>query len=66
MLKKEAFVHASIIPDEGILLHRVSATDLQVWTIWNQPRLRGLLQTGGSDQWGNLTAERDLIRRSTT
>jgi len=63
MLEKEAV--AARISDEGISFTEFSYQVLQAMDYLELYRRHGcLLQTGGSDQWGNLTAGVDLIRRA--
>jgi tyrosyl-tRNA synthetase len=62
MLEKESV--AARISDEGISFTEFSYQVLQALDYLELHRRYGcLLQTGGSDQWGNLTAGVDLIRR---
>jgi tyrosyl-tRNA synthetase len=62
MLEKEAV--AARISDEGISFTEFSYQILQAFDYLELYRRYGcVLQTGGSDQWGNLTAGVDLIRR---
>jgi tyrosyl-tRNA synthetase len=64
MLKKDA-VSARLNSDEGISYTEFSYQILQGLDFRELYRLYGcVLQTGGSDQWGNLTSGIDLIRRS--
>ncbi len=63
MLKKDA-VAARLASDEGISYTEFSYQILQGYDfleLWRQYDCR--LQTGGSDQWGNLTSGTDLIRK---
>jgi tyrosyl-tRNA synthetase len=63
MLKKEA-VSARLNSDEGISYTEFSYQILQGMDFLELYRQYGcVLQTGGSDQWGNLTSGTDLIRR---
>jgi tyrosyl-tRNA synthetase len=63
MLEKEAV--AARISDEGISFTEFSYQVLQAMDYLELYRRHGcVLQTGGSDQWGNLTAGVDLIRRA--
>ena len=64
MLKKDA-VAARLNSDEGISYTEFSYQILQGMDFLELYRQYGcVLQTGGSDQWGNLTSGTDLIRRS--
>ncbi|MDQ0745769.1 tyrosyl-tRNA synthetase [Clavibacter sp. B3I6] len=64
MLKKDA-VSARLNSDEGISYTEFSYQILQGLDFRELYRTHGcVLQTGGSDQWGNLTSGTDLIRRS--
>ncbi|WP_223694828.1 tyrosine--tRNA ligase [Leifsonia poae] len=63
MLKKDA-VSARLNSDEGISYTEFSYQILQGMDYLELYRQYGcVLQTGGSDQWGNLTSGTDLIRR---
>ena len=63
MLKKDA-VAARLNSDAGISYTEFSYQILQGYDFLELYRSRGcVLQTGGSDQWGNLTSGIDLIRR---
>ena len=63
MLKKDA-VSARLNSDEGISYTEFSYQILQGLDFLELYRQYGcLLQSGGSDQWGNLTSGIDLIRR---
>ena len=65
MLAKEA-VSARLNSEEGISYTEFSYQILQGMDFLELYRRYGCrLQTGGSDQWGNLTAGSDLIRRVT-
>lgn len=65
MLKKDA-VAARLSSDEGISYTEFSYQVLQGYDFLELSRsLDCVLQTGGSDQWGNLTSGTDLIRRAT-
>lgn len=65
MITKEA-VAARLNSDEGISYTEFSYQILQGMDYLELFRRYGCrLQTGGSDQWGNLTAGTDLIRRVT-
>jgi tyrosyl-tRNA synthetase len=65
MLAKEA-VSARLNSEEGISYTEFSYQILQGMDFLELSRRYGCrLQTGGSDQWGNLTAGSDLIRRVT-
>jgi tyrosyl-tRNA synthetase len=65
MLRKEA-VAARLASDEGISYTEFSYQLLQGMDYLHLFREYGCtLQTGGQDQWGNLTAGADLIRRAT-
>ena len=62
MLEKESV--AARLSDEGISFTEFSYQILQAMDYLELYRRHGcVLQTGGSDQWGNLTAGVDLIRR---
>ena len=64
MLKKDA-VSARLNSDEGISYTEFSYQILQGLDFRELYRLYDcVLQTGGSDQWGNLTSGIDLIKRS--
>ena len=64
MLKKDA-VSARLKSDEGISYTEFSYQVLQGMDYLELHRLYNcVLQTGGSDQWGNLTSGTDLIRKS--
>jgi tyrosyl-tRNA synthetase len=64
MLAKEA-VSARLNSEAGISYTEFSYQILQANDFWELFKTRGVtLQTGGSDQWGNLTAGIDLIRRT--
>ena len=64
MLKKDA-VSARLNSEEGISYTEFSYQILQGLDYRQLYRDHGcVLQTGGSDQWGNLTSGTDLIRRS--
>ena len=64
MLKKDA-VAARLNSDEGISYTEFSYQILQGMDYLELYRQYGcVLQTGGSDQWGNLTSGTDLIRRA--
>ncbi|GAB3600822.1 tyrosine--tRNA ligase [Microbacterium tumbae] len=64
MLKKDA-VAARLNSDEGISYTEFSYQILQGMDFLELYRSYDcVLQTGGSDQWGNLTSGTDLIRRS--
>lgn len=63
MLKKDA-VAARLSSEAGISYTEFSYQILQALDFLELRRRYGcLMQTGGSDQWGNLTAGVDLIRR---
>ena len=63
MLKKDA-VAARLNSEEGISYTEFSYQVLQGFDFLEQYRLYDCkLQTGGSDQWGNLTSGTDLIRK---
>jgi tyrosyl-tRNA synthetase len=63
MLKKDAVV-ARLNSDEGISYTEFSYQILQGMDFLELYRHYGcVLQTGGSDQWGNLTSGTDLIRK---
>ncbi|RFA14369.1 tyrosine--tRNA ligase [Subtercola boreus] len=64
MLKKDA-VSARLNSDAGISYTEFSYQILQGLDYLELYRTHGcVLQTGGSDQWGNLTSGTDLIRRA--
>ena len=64
MLKKDA-VAARLSSDAGISYTEFSYQILQGYDFLELYRSRDcVLQTGGSDQWGNLTSGIDLIRRA--
>ena len=64
MLKKDA-VSARLNSDEGISYTEFSYQILQALDFRELYREYGcVLQTGGSDQWGNLTSGIDLIKKS--
>src|SRR4051812_8192277 len=64
MLKKDA-VSARLNSDAGISYTEFSYQILQGYDFLELFRQYGcVLQTGGSDQWGNLTSGTDLIRRA--
>ncbi|MGO3148244.1 MAG: tyrosine--tRNA ligase [Leucobacter sp.] len=64
MLKKDA-VAARLNSDEGISYTEFSYQILQGYDFLELYRQYGCkLQSGGSDQWGNLTSGTDLIRRA--
>lgn len=63
MIKKET-VAKRLNSDEGISYTEFSYQVLQGMDFLNLYREHGcILQTGGSDQWGNLTSGTDLIRK---
>lgn len=63
MLKKDA-VSARLNSEEGISYTEFSYQILQAFDFLELHRRYGLeLQTGGSDQWGNLVGGVDLVRR---
>jgi tyrosyl-tRNA synthetase len=63
MLAKEAV--SARMADEGVSYTEFSYQILQAFDYLELYRRYGtVLQTGGSDQWGNLTAGVDLIRRA--
>ncbi|GAA4378736.1 tyrosine--tRNA ligase [Paeniglutamicibacter cryotolerans] len=63
MIKKET-VSARLNSDEGISYTEFSYQVLQGYDYLQLHKLYGCsLQTGGSDQWGNLTSGTDLIRK---
>ena len=65
MLAKEA-VSARLESDAGISFTEFSYQILQGNDFLELHRRHGcVLQTGGSDQWGNLTAGTELVRRAT-
>lgn len=62
MLDREAV--AARLAKDGISFTEFSYQLLQSYDFWQLYRRYGCsLQTGGSDQWGNITAGVDLIRR---
>lgn len=62
MLAKDSV--KSRLEDQGISFTEFSYMVLQSWDYLNLYREHGCrLQIGGSDQWGNITAGLDLIRR---
>jgi len=64
MIAKES-VRARLERDQGISYKEFSYMLLQAYDFLELCRVRGCrLQVGGSDQWGNITAGIDLIRRS--
>lgn len=64
MLKKDA-VAARLASDEGISYTEFSYQILQGMDFLELHRQYGcVLQTGGSDQWGNLTSGTDLVRKA--
>ncbi|WAC66234.1 tyrosine--tRNA ligase [Agrococcus sp. SL85] len=64
MLRKDA-VAARMASDEGISFAEFSYQVLQGMDFLELHRSYGcVLQTGGSDQWGNLTAGTELIRKA--
>ncbi len=64
MLKKDA-VAARLASDEGISYTEFSYQILQAYDFLQLRRDYGcVLQSGGQDQWGNLVAGIDLIRRA--
>jgi tyrosyl-tRNA synthetase len=64
MLKKDA-VSARLISEAGISYTEFSYQLLQGYDFLELYRQYGcVLQTGGSDQWGNLTSGTDLIHRA--
>jgi len=64
MLKKDA-VSARLNSDAGISYAEFSYQVLQGMDFLELYRSQGcVLQTGGSDQWGNLTSGTDLIRKA--
>ena len=64
MLAKEA-VSARLNSEAGISYTEFSYQILQANDFLELFRRTGVtLQTGGSDQWGNLTAGIDLVRRA--
>ena len=51
--------------DRGLSFTEFSYMLLQAYDFWHLHRTRGVeLQMGGADQWGNITAGLELIRRS--
>ena len=64
MIKKDT-VASRLASDEGISYTEFSYQVLQGYDFLELHRQYGcMLQTGGSDQWGNLTSGTDLIRRA--
>ena len=64
MLDREAV--AARLADQGISFTEFSYQILQAFDYLHlNQNYNAILQTGGSDQWGNLTAGTDLIRRVT-
>jgi len=64
MIAKES-VRARLERDQGISYKEFSYMLLQAYDFLELCRARGCrLQVGGSDQWGNITAGIELIRRS--
>jgi tyrosyl-tRNA synthetase len=52
--------------DRGLSFTEFSYMLLQAFDFWHLHRTRGVeLQMGGADQWGNITAGLELIRRTT-
>ncbi len=52
--------------DRGLSFTEFSYMLLQAYDFWHLHRTRGVeLQMGGADQWGNITAGLELIRRTT-
>jgi tyrosyl-tRNA synthetase len=63
MLAKES-IRARVASDQGISFTEFSYMLLQAHDYWFLHREAGCeLQIGGSDQWGNITAGVDLVRR---
>ncbi len=65
MMAKES-VRTRLERDQGISYKEFSYMLLQAYDflhLFEDPRYRCLLQVGGSDQWGNITAGIDLIHR---
>jgi tyrosyl-tRNA synthetase len=63
MLAKES-IRARVASEQGISFTEFSYMLLQAHDFWFLHREEGCeLQIGGSDQWGNITAGVDLIRR---
>ena len=64
MLAKEAVVRAARTPTRASATPSSATRSCRAWTSWSCTGGYGCtLQTGGSDQWGNLTAGTDLIHR---
>ena len=65
MVAKES-VRSRMEGSEGISYTEFTYTLLQAFDYWHLHEAHGCeLQVGGSDQWGNITAGIDLIRRRT-
>ncbi|MDR2799314.1 MAG: tyrosine--tRNA ligase [Bifidobacteriaceae bacterium] len=63
MLSKET-VSKRLNSEEGISYTEFSYSVMQAWDFLNLfKKYNVILQTGGQDQWGNLTAGLDLIRK---
>ncbi|MEK7133968.1 MAG: tyrosine--tRNA ligase [Patescibacteria group bacterium] len=63
LVKKEA-ISARMKSEEGISFTEFSYPLLQAYDFWHLFKERGCdVQIGGSDQWGNIVAGVDLIRR---
>lgn len=66
MVQKESVRARLEDRDHGISYTEFSYMILQAYDFWHLYRDQGVtLQLGGSDQWGNIVAGSDLIRRST-
>ena len=64
MLRKESVRRRLADDDSGISFTEFSYQLLQSYDFWELHRRYGCtLQMGGSDQWGNITAGIDLVRR---
>lgn len=63
LVKKDA-IHARMNSEEGISYTEFAYPLLQAYDFWHLYTHRGVtVQVGGSDQWGNITAGVELIRR---
>lgn len=64
MLRKESVRRRIVGEESGISFTEFSYQLLQAYDFWQLNRRYGCtLQMGGSDQWGNITAGIDLVRR---
>lgn len=64
MMAKESVKRRLADPDRGISYTEFSYMLLQAWDfVWLYENESCRVQLGGSDQWGNITAGIDLIRR---